>query len=137
MPIDYATTDEMRAILSASTLKTCSQGSTQLRILSLPENGKVSLNANANEKHCEKNVSNVVEEVSFWCQCSDVEWPFFLFLGIFEVTDSQIKTYFWRNGTDLNLAANCFISCALFTQFSNGTPKVLLATGLSSEQKVI
>lgn len=83
VPIDYATTDEMRAILSASTLKTCSQGSTQLRILSLPENGKVSLNANENEKHeanCEKNVSNVVEEVSFWCQCSDVEWPFFLFL---------------------------------------------------------
>jgi len=59
VPIDYATTDEMRAILSASTLKTCSQGSTQLRILSLPENEK----------------------------------------------------------------------------FSNGTPKVLLATGLSSEQK--
>lgn len=57
--------------------------------------------------------------------------------GIFEVTDSQIKTYFWRHGTDLNLAANCFISCALFTQFANGTPKVLLATGLSSEQKVI
>ena len=56
---------------------------------------------------------------------------------IFEVTDSQIKTYFWRNGTDLKLAANCFISYALFTQFSNGTPKVLLATGLSSEQKVI
>ena len=83
VPIDYATTDEMRAILSASTLKTCSQGSTQLRILSLPENGKVSLIANANEKHeanCEKNVSNVLEEVSFWCQCSDVEWPFFLFL---------------------------------------------------------
>ena len=43
VPIDYATTDDMRAILSASTLKTCSQGSTQLRILSLPENGKVSL----------------------------------------------------------------------------------------------